>query len=78
MTYSLEESTLLFEIDRRKITDIMPGDVLEATGFPAGQYTWTEQDSQFVENNPGANVFLKLQKAERDYESTGILILPED
>ncbi len=37
MTYQVEDDTVLFELDRRQIADISPGDILKTTSFP-GEY----------------------------------------
>jgi hypothetical protein len=79
MKYQVQDDTILFEIDRRLIADITPGDVLETQGFPGGNYTWTGQDSQFMESNPEANVYLRLEKASgNNYVGKGILIMPTE
>ena len=78
MKYQVQDNTILFEIDRRQIADIAPGDVLEAANFPGGTYTWTEQDSQFMESNPEANVYLRLAANSGNYVGKGIAILPAE
>jgi len=79
MKYQINDDVILFEIDRREIADISPGDVLETRNFLGGSYTWTEQDSQFMESNPEANVYLRLERSSGErYTSQGILILPAE
>ncbi|RAW00099.1 hypothetical protein [Pseudochryseolinea flava] len=78
MKYQIEDNAVLFEVDRRQIADITPGDVLETEHFPGGAYTWTEQDSQFIESNPEANVYLRMERHGDAYEGKGILILPAE
>lgn len=79
MKYQIEDSVVLCEVDRRQIADINPGDVLEISNFPGGSYAWTEQDSQFMESNPEANVYLRMERKSGDkYVGQGILILPAE
>lgn len=78
MVYQVEDDTVLFELDRRQIADISPGDVLKTTSFP-GEYVWTEHDSQFVENNPEAHLFLKIQRSsESGFQGLGVVVIPEE
>ena len=78
MVYEIESNTLLFEIDRTEIVDISVGDTVQAKDFPKGKYTWAKQDSQFLESNPDARLFLKIQKAaDNTYKGIGIMIIPE-
>lgn len=79
MTYEIQNDTLLFEIDRTEIVDISVGDLLQPKGFPKSVYAWSEQDSQFVEANPDARLFLKIQKiADDHYKGVGIVMMPEE
>lgn len=75
MVYEIKTNTTLFEIDRTKIVDISDGDVLQ---FPQGQYTWTKQDSQFVESNPDAKLFLEVQQSPNSntYKGIGLMVVP--
>jgi hypothetical protein len=78
MTYDLNSRTLLFEIDRTAITDIAVGDELTAKDFPNVHYIWTQQDSQFVETNPDARIFLKMKRgAKGEYEGAGMKVIQE-
>ena len=78
MIYQVEDDTVLFELDRRQIADISPGDVLKTTSFP-GEYVWTEHDSQFVESNPEAHLFLKIRKSsESSFQGLGVVVIPEE
>jgi hypothetical protein len=79
MKYQVQDNTILFEIDRREIADITAGDILEASSFPGGSYTWTAQDSQFMESNPEANMYLRLEGTSGGgYVGKGILIMPTE
>ena len=78
MLYEIQSDTMMFEIDRTAIVDISVGDSLWPKGFSKGLYTWTQQDSQFIESNPDARVFLKVQKTSgSDYKGIGIMVIPE-
>jgi hypothetical protein len=78
MIYQVEDNTVLFELDRRKIADISPGDILKTSSFP-GEYIWTEHDAQFVESNPEAHLFLKIRKESGDeFQGLGIVVIPEE
>ena len=79
MIYEIQNDTMMFEIDRREIVDISVGDFLQPKGFPKGLYTWTDQDSQFIETNPDARLFLKVQKlSDNNYKGIGIMMIPEE
>lgn len=79
MTYEIQTDTIMFEIDRTEIVDISVGDFLQPKGFPKGLYTWTEQDSQFIESNPDARVFLKVKRiSDSNYKGIGIMMIPEE
>jgi hypothetical protein len=66
MVYQLEGDAFLFEIDRSKIIDISPGDTISIKGFKDLHYTWTSQDSEFLENNPDDSIFIRV-----GYDVTG-------
>lgn len=73
MVYQLEGSAFLFEIDRSKIIDISPGDILEIKSLPGLQYTWTDQDREFVENNPDDDIFIWVEQSKDNaYKACGI------
>jgi hypothetical protein len=73
MVYQLEGNAFLFEIDRSKIIDISAGDSLEIKGLPDLQYTWTLQDSEFVENNPDDDIFISVERTkENNFKAIGI------
>jgi hypothetical protein len=79
MLYEIQSDTMMFEIDRTAIVDISVGDDLRPKGFSKGLYTWTQQDSQFMESNPDARVFLKVRKTTgNDYKGIGIMVIPEE
>jgi hypothetical protein len=73
MVYQLEGNAFLFEIDRSKIIDISAGDILEIKGMPDLRYTWTLQDSEFVENNPDDDIFISVERTkDQGYRAIGI------
>lgn len=73
MVYKLEGNAFLFEIDRSKIIDISAGDTLEISGMPDLRYTWTLQDSEFVENNPDDDIFISVEKTkDNNFTAIGI------
>lgn len=75
MTYELDSSHMLLTIDRTEIIDISVNDVLAAKAFPGAHYQWTEQDSDFVENNPDDDIYLQIEKlGEKGFKATGILL----
>lgn len=76
MVYEIKSNTTLFEIDRTEIMDISVGDVLQAKSFPQCQYTWTPQDSQFVESNPDAKLFLQIERSKDAYKGVGLMVVP--
>lgn len=79
MVYELESNTVLFEIDRTAIVDISIGDTLKVCCLSDATYTWTEQDSQFMESNPDARLFIKFQKSkDNTFEGTGVTIFPQE
>jgi hypothetical protein len=78
MTYEIKSNTMLFEMDRTAIADIAIGDVLKAQDLPDTEYTWTLHDSQFLESNPDARLFLKVQKVPgKNYRGVGVMIIPD-
>jgi hypothetical protein len=78
MVYQLESKIILFEVNRTAILDISPGDVIQASCLPDADYKWTEQDSQFVESNPDARLFIRFEKEQNDaFRGIGVMILPE-
>ena len=74
MTYQLNGNTLLFAINRTEILDISVDDVLSVEGFPGASYVWTEQDSDFMENNPDDEIFLQLERSGNKYKAAGIIL----
>lgn len=75
MTYQLNGSDLLFAINRTDIVDITPDDVISVEGFPGIHYVWTNQDSDFVENNPDDDIFLQVERVgNNDFKAKGILL----
>ena len=79
MVYQLESNIILFEIDRTAIVDISIGDTIKACCLADAEYTWTEQDSQFLESNPDARLFIKFSK-EKDntFQGLGVTVFPEE
>jgi len=77
MVYEIKSNTTLFEIDRAEIVDISVGDMLQTKAFPQCQYTWTQQDSQFVESNPDAKVYLQIEhSSDNTYKHAGLMVVP--
>ncbi len=75
MRYTIPGNTILCPIDRTHIIDIAVGDVLELREFPGASYEWTEQDSEFVENNPDDDIYLQLEKEDGQFFITGIFLM---
>jgi hypothetical protein len=74
MTYQLNGNNLLFAINRTEILDISVKDVITLEGLPGVNYVWTEQDSDFVENNPDDEIFLQIERSGGQYKATGIVL----
>jgi len=75
MTYRLTGNNLLFAIDRTRIVDISPDDVITVEGFPGVDYTWTNQDREFMENNPDDDIYLQAERiGDNRYKAMGILL----
>jgi len=75
MIYQIEGKHLLLAMDRAAIIDINPGDILEVKGLPGVKYQWTEQDREFMENNPDDEIFLQIERTgENQYSAKGILL----
>lgn len=74
MQYTLDGSKIILEINRTDIVDISTGDVININGFEGVSYRWTEHDSDFMENNPDADIFLELERRDGQYRATGILL----
>ena len=75
MTYELNDSNLLFDLDRTAIIDITPGDVITIKGYPGVEYVWTNHDMEFLENNPDDDIYLKVERtAGNHFQATGILL----
>ena len=75
MTYKLDGNNLLLAIPRAKILDISASDEITVEGFEGARYIWTDHDSDFFENNPDAEVFLQIERTNRNaYKATGILL----
>jgi hypothetical protein len=78
MVYEIGSNTMLFEVDRASIIDISVGDIIHARGFHDAPYTWKQQDSQFIESNPDAKVFLKIRRdTDGTCEAAGVTIVTE-
>lgn len=66
---------MLFAINRTEILDISVNDIIAVEGFAGVRHVWTEQDSDFVENNPDDDIFLQIEKvAENNFIATGIVL----
>lgn len=79
MTYNIEGKTMLFAIDRTQIIDIAVNDILEIDGFPGASYTWTDHDSELVENNPDDDIFLRIERiGENKYRTMGIILTVDE
>jgi len=79
MVYQLETNIILFEVDRTAIVDIAAGDVIKACCLENAEYTWSEQDSQFLESNPDARLFIKFSKQKDDqFKGLGLTVFPEE
>jgi len=75
MIYKLEGDNMLFTIDRTKIIDISVNDKLEVKGFPGATHVWTEQDMEFIENNPDDDIYLQVERvSENKYRASGIML----
>jgi hypothetical protein len=73
MVYQLEGKALMFEVDRSKIIDISPGDTISIKGMEGIEYTWTQQDTEFIENNPDDDIFILVEKqGENQYRAGGV------
>jgi hypothetical protein len=66
MVYQIESGSILLKIDRSLILDITPGDEIEVPGLSDKKYNWKHQDSQFLESNPDAEIFLMFNNAEAE------------
>ena len=77
MRYQIPGNIVLCPIDRTHIIDIAVDDVLELQGFPGARYVWTEQDREFVENNPDDDIYLQLERdrEEGNFRITGIFLM---
>jgi hypothetical protein len=78
MVYEVENESVWIEIDRTLILDISVGDQVTAKGFSDSSYTWTDQDAQFLENNPDARIFLNIERnVDNSFFAAGIKFFPE-
>ena len=77
MHYQVKSGTVLVRIDRALILDISNGDEITIDGLDVDSYKWCEQDSQFVESNPDAVIFLRLENREGSYRPRCIEVRPE-
>ena len=79
MKYHLENSGLLVELNRVEIMDISVGDVIVVKGLPDTTYMWTDQDEQFMESNPDARLFLKVEvREDGTYHCTGMTVISNE
>ena len=74
MTYTLDGKKFLFAITRAEILDISIGDVITVEGFAGVAYKWTDHDSNFLENNPDADIFLQFERSKDGFRATGVLV----
>lgn len=76
MTYEIDSSELLVQIDRRKILDITVGDTIAVSGLSKAEYAWTEHDQQLLETNPDAELILKVARKQdgKAYQATGLIV----
>lgn len=75
MNYKLDGTKLLLPIPREKILDISVKDEITVEGFEGATYVWTDHDSDFVENNPDADLFLEMERRSgKGYNAKGILL----
>ena len=74
MRYEIACDSLMFPLDRTKIIDISPGDTLEVKELNGASYTWTEQDREFMENNPDDELFLQVEKNGKGFRATKIVL----
>jgi hypothetical protein len=76
MTYEIDNSEVLVQVDRSRIIDINVGDTIRVNGMPGSGYCWTAQDQQLLESNPDADVLLRMERNESGpaYEPMGLLI----
>ena len=74
MTYELDGSNMLLTLDRTAIIDISVNDTISIKGFPGADYVWTEQDSDFMENNPDDEIFLQVETDGKNFKATRIVL----
>ena len=75
MTYEINGERVWYAIDRTKIVDISVGDTLSVKGLPDAHYVWNEQDQNFMENNPDADLFLEIEKGSEGQFKGGSIVL---
>ena len=73
MDYHLNGKLMMIEMERSKIIDISSGDTITIDTLPGVSYTWTQQDTEFIENNPDDDIFLLIEeKSDKTYKACGI------
>jgi hypothetical protein len=77
MVYSIKGDTLLFEVNRSQIIDISPGDTIEVAGLPGASYTWKNHDMEFLENNPDGNIFIRIERIDKNQYNAAKLLVHE-
>lgn len=78
MVYQVKGGSILVKMDRALILDITEGDEISVEGLDVENYRWSPQDSQFVESNPDADIFLKFERTgEGAYRARSIEVRPE-
>jgi hypothetical protein len=76
MTYEIDNSEVLVQVDRSRIIDINVGDLIQVNGMTGSGYCWTSQDQQLLESNPDADVLLRMERTPSGpaYQPTGLVI----
>ena len=74
MTYKVEGQKIFVGVNRASIIDITANDTLEVMSLPGAHYTWTDHDTEFLENNPDDDIFLEVERtADNQYKVTRVL-----
>lgn len=76
MTYEIDHSEVLVQVDRSRIIDINVGDTIQVNGLSGPGYSWTTQDQQLLESNPDADVLLRMERNPSGpaYQALGLVI----
>ena len=74
MTYKVDGQKIFVGVNRANIIDITANDTLEVKSLPGALYTWTDHDTEFLENNPDDDIFLEVERTgENQYKATRVL-----